>query len=479
MDRRLLRPQATEDKVSIPHQRQTNADHCTRHGGEIVAELVIPGVSRFIPTWEEACAEIPAYADLRRLIESRAFDVLVYYDRSRLARKASLGMTIEALCERAGIALYETTNPPAQISAGYQYERQLTAAIGAVGAQYEVQRLIERGRIGKANRARRGEFVGKPNWAYYYRYNERGERRIEVDPDAARAVLFLFDLYLEGNGTMAVANILNEYGYRSPTGKPWQKTTVRAILRSAAAYAGYAEFNKSSRSGQPLVRGKASWQPIIPEEWMQRVETEMRQRAANRHLPDTPYRFSSLCYCAQCGRTMVYQRSRNYLDRHYTYLVCNGHAPRPTVREDAICARVESAIRAVMDGAVPELPTKDAAAELQSGIAECDKRLASLQDSFALADNAYIRGLMDDGRYERQVATLRTQVRTLEQDRARLVDALNAELQRGPRRRRLIDVKEMALDMVYLDDQKAANVWLRQHFRVWCNQRTVAWVELL
>jgi hypothetical protein len=57
-------PQAAADKVSIPEQLRLNAEHVAKHGGAVVAELVIPGESRDIDTWEEACARIDAYAAL-------------------------------------------------------------------------------------------------------------------------------------------------------------------------------------------------------------------------------------------------------------------------------------------------------------------------------------------------------------------------------------------------------------------------------
>ena len=65
--------------------------------------MVVPGESRSIILLEEACRRIPAYARLVQLIEARAFDVLVYLDRSRLGRKASLSMAIVELCHVRGL----------------------------------------------------------------------------------------------------------------------------------------------------------------------------------------------------------------------------------------------------------------------------------------------------------------------------------------------------------------------------------------
>ncbi len=74
-----------------------------KHGGQVVEELVVPGESRSIILLEEVCRRIPAYARLVQLIEARSFDVLVYLDRSRLGRKASLSMAIVELYHAKGL----------------------------------------------------------------------------------------------------------------------------------------------------------------------------------------------------------------------------------------------------------------------------------------------------------------------------------------------------------------------------------------
>lgn len=472
-------PQAAEDKISIPHQRQLNMEHCARHGGEMVIELLVPGESRYIPAWEEACAEIRAYAQLNELIQRKQIDVLVYYDRTRLGRMPSLIMTIEALCLRAGIALYETTSPPAEIKAGYQYERQLIGAIGAVGAQQEVEKLMERRRVGIVNRVRRGEFAGRPNWGYRYTFDAAGNRTVEIDEEAAYVVRRLFALYMEGNGTDAVAQELNRQGYRTPQGKPWLKSTVRAILVAAPAYAGYAEANKKSRKGAPLARGRGKWQPIISEEQWRRVETEMRDRTSNRHLPQTPYRFSSTCFCLTCGAQMVYARNTNYRNSTFAYMVCNHHPPRKHVREREIYEAIEAYIQMASAGRIEAAPVDKAAVDsLQNALAENERRLEGVVSAFAMADNAYITGRMDEPRFDAQVALLRSQRASLEGDKDRILAALKQEKERVPRAERLRDIAQNGMAMLHHPDAALSNRWLRETLQIWCQGRGVAFVDM-
>ena len=94
-------PQAK--KVSLEDQLRVGRDHAAQHNAQVVAELVVPGESRDIVLFEEACRRIAAYEQLQGLINAKAIDVLVYLDRSRLGRTAALSMAVVELCKSAGI----------------------------------------------------------------------------------------------------------------------------------------------------------------------------------------------------------------------------------------------------------------------------------------------------------------------------------------------------------------------------------------
>lgn len=153
-------PQAK--KVSNEDQLRENRAHAAKHGGIVLEELVVPGESRSIVLLEDAAARIPAYARLRELIAAKAFDVLVYLDRSRLGRKAALSMAIIELCHDAGILAYETDNPPASLAAAATVgtDDMLIGAIKSVGAQSEIDKFKRRSAMGRKARAKAGATCG-------------------------------------------------------------------------------------------------------------------------------------------------------------------------------------------------------------------------------------------------------------------------------------------------------------------------------
>lgn len=472
-------PQAAEDKISIPYQRQLNQEHCARHGGEIIAELLVPGESRHIPTWEEACQEVTAYALLRDLIVNRQIDVLVFYDRTRLGRMASLIMTIEALCLRAGIALYETTNPPAEIKADYQYERSLIGAIGAVGAQQEIEKFKERRRIGMANRIQRGEFPNKPNWGYYYKYDERGNRTVAIDEDAAQVVRLVFRLYLEGKSMRAISATLNEQGHRTPEGMQWRPTSINTIIAALPVYAGRAVVFRTSIHGTPKVEAPGNWDPILSGETVRSARIEQAQRADSRNITRRPYRFTGMCHCIDCGRPMAC--ATTHIDTHnYKYVRCLRHDPYTAVRESVVLAALESLIESICRGDWSEFDAEESDANAEEArLTEIDRRRKQLALAYELADNAYINQRMNEERYAAQIAVLGKRKAALDAEYAEAMGNHVAAALAGTRAERLREIAQQGMGALSATDLATANAWLRRTFRVWCGHKQVVYIEVL
>jgi len=399
--------QAAADNVSIPEQQRLNREHAAKHGGEIVSELVVPGESRSIDTWEEACERVDAYARLRDLLNKNAFDVLVFYDTSRLARTASLGLTIRQLCLRRGIILYATTTPPREMTAPWRYDHALLDAITSVGAQEEVARLVERRRIGMAGRIRRGEMASNIPYGYRRGWDENGQTRVEINLEEAGVVRLILNWYLQGWKMDRIGRHLDASGHKTPQRAVlWSRTSLHVIIDNVWKYAGYVEYNVGSQNGEPYIRSKGNHEAIISEEIAEQVDAERAQRKANRRIPETKRRFTGVVRCAECGGTMCYQaiRKKNSLHK-MVYLVCYHHKPTPRIQEALVLAAMRQAIldmqeadlRAAAEG-------KQEPADLISGqIEEAETILRRTERSLRKADEAYLSDLMDVERYREQV----------------------------------------------------------------------------
>ena len=435
-----------------------------------MAELVIPGESRSIDTWEEACSRIEAYAELRTLLSKRAIDVLAFYDATRLGRTFSLVATVRQLCATAHVALYETTNPPTEILSAWRYDDALIGAIKSVGSQQEVVKLVERRRIGMIARAKRGEFPGRINYGYNYEYDKQGNRHVAIDEERAEAVRYIFQQFLAGNGSRAIETKLAKTTYRTANNGKWFTKSISKIIDRRWIYAGYIEINKLSRKGEEARRDKGLHPPLISEADAMRVDAELIARARNRRIPNTRSALTYVCFCSECGEAMTnhtnYDKSRN---KTYKRMRCQRHAPNTLILDTT----VYTALHAFISQLEPTGQTTKTRSDTR--IDRLERHIKALRtaiqnDTTAIqrADDAYLSNHMTQERYYAALERIETRQKTntigLANAESELADTQNALSQIQT----IADLRSYGHAMLDSSDAMAVNAWLRRHFKIYC-----------
>jgi DNA invertase Pin-like site-specific DNA recombinase len=477
-------PQAK--KISIEDQLAVNREHIERHGGQLVEELIIPGESRSIVLFEDAASRIPAYARLHELVQQRAFDVLVYLDRSRLGRKASLSMTVVELCQAAGIATYETENPPSEVKAGQGHDEMLVGAIKSVGAQREIQKLMERNTIGMIGRIKKGEPANHIVYGYMREFAPDGSSHILINEPAAAVVREIFDLYMSGVGAPTIATLFNERGILTPNGREWSKIAAIRVMDRVWRYAGYTEINRESKTGRPYVRARGNWDPIISESMAEEFVKEREARRHNRHLPDATDKLTSVCYCMVCGKPMTINRPNAPVKgglRRYSYYRCDRQKPFQFVRSDYVAAFMRNQLEMLQGQELSALFTEleegpsPLAAQVEAQEQAVNRMAAALQR----VDDAYAMGVLDLDRYQRQVEKIQAQMSGAEKERERLNEGLSEEMALGTQRQRLEDLARDGLTMLLSDEipPRQANIFFRHRVRLWVTKGSIINVEWL
>lgn len=270
--------QAAADKVSLEKQRAENEAAIQKVGGVCVARLVVPGESRSIVLFEDACRRVDAYRQLKELVDTRAIDLLVCYTHSRLGREISLCESVIAYCLAGGVAIYDCSLDPV-IQKG-----DVMSAIRSWEAQTEVQRLR-----GINKHVSLGNFPPGPKPKFWnIEYTREGERVYTINEAEAARAREVIGLYLSGLG---MAKIGRSVGL--------SMSAVLCILDQAPNLAGYV---RSTRGGKAITaRGK---QPaIIDDATMQRVLDARGDRRSNKGANAT-YIYSRLVTCEVCGKIM-------------------------------------------------------------------------------------------------------------------------------------------------------------------------------
>lgn len=477
------------EKVSLDSQIELGRRASAKHDGEVVAELIVPGESRDITLFEDACQEIAAYAKLHELIQQRSIDVFVYLNHSRLGRDAALSMTVLSLCRRAGVILYDLESPPADLDKPTRTHADLLiSAIKSVGAEQEIIELTRRNAMGMLARVKRGEFPNRPPWGWVVQWaSDNGDQprmTVDVDPQAAAAIRLIVEEYLHhGTGNEAIAAKLAAAGFPPPAGDVWWKSTVQFIIRRAWRYAGYSEINKHSRTGRPYLRAKSRWPAIITDAEAEALLTEQKRRVSARRSVGSPHRFSQCVWCVDCNRRMAGERSASYYkDRRYPKqgYFCKGPHTWRQVSSKKVAAAVAAAVAFAQEPENRALVLADdepATGHLDAQIADCEARLTQLRAARNRADDAYVDGRLDDDGHKRQVERLKRQSEAVQAEIQNLQEQIIQAQRRAHRGERLAEFATQGAAMLATDDLATAAAWFRARIRIWVRAGEVVEVE--
>lgn len=485
-------PQAK--KISLEDQIRVGRDHAARYDATVVAELIVPGESRDIVLFEEACRRIEAYDRLRSLIEAKAFDVLIYLDRSRLGRTAALSMAVAELCNRAGILLYETESPLQSLEfKPADHSDMLIGAIKSVDAQQEIRKIQERHRKGMKNRVEKGKMPGKVNFGYLPQYEGGKLIGYTIDEVAATTIKLIVSLYLDrGFGALNIGDHLNRLGREAPKGGQWGHSQVTFLLRRIWRYAGFAELNVYSRTGRPYIRAKGQWPAIISEEDARRVIAERKARNDTRRSVHTVYRFTRMVYCGICdSRLHAQTKTRTWMREngtqgHTEYVVYRCPADHGMIGEKKIITAMEKFLDMLNNNDEfysqwTAMPIPDQSAGIIQQITTLNNQLDKLKAGITKADlDYYSHGALekDENRYQAIVSSIKKQMTVIAAQITILQDTLHEEERNHHRKQRIDDISAHGMIYLHSTDIRTANAWLREHLHIVIENRQVTDIGL-
>lgn len=193
-------------------------------------------------------------------------------------------------------------------------------------AEWERQEIADRVAASVAVRARLGKPLGgRPPYGYQWK-----DKKLVPNADEAVVRKLIYDLYREHRRKKTVAQMLNERGYRTRSGKKYSAKVLEDLIRDPTAK-GLHRANYSTRrnNGKHEIKDEAEWiyvevEPIVSEElWEECNRVLLSQKSGIRMPGPRPeYLFGGKVRCA-CG-TKMYARKRT---GKYSCAKCNMKIP--------------------------------------------------------------------------------------------------------------------------------------------------------
>ena len=277
-------------------------------------------------------AKRPAFQRMRRDARKHKFDALVVHKFDRFARNRTDALAIKSLLRYDyGIKVFSVSEP-SEDSDGPM--GALIEGIMESVADWYSQNLATEVAKGKNERSHQGFHNNQAPFGM--KKNE--EKVLIADENELPGLVMAFEEYAKGQcSDNDIAKLLNNAGYRSKTGRPFSKDTVRDILQNRT-YLGEVRYQKYKRNsdgsrsyGAPVEWFDGLHEAVIDEDLFDRCMAARANRRAHQQATSRYnfYLLRNLVYCYQCcknppkGRTfkaygkMRCQAQKGGLHRYY------------------------------------------------------------------------------------------------------------------------------------------------------------------
>ncbi|MCM1167405.1 MAG: recombinase family protein, partial [Ruminococcus sp.] len=159
-------------------------------------------------------------------------------------------------------------------------------------------------------------------------------KRIEVNEEEAGAVRLIFDMVSSGEKYSAVAEALNQRGYRTRNGNPFASPSIHEILKNQK-YVGICIYNKrvsqSVANTSRKFKDESEWivkddvyPPLVTQEVFDNVQKRLAARkvSGQAHAKEV-YLLSGKIRCGVCGCAYCGERKTNSKGTHSYSYFCN------------------------------------------------------------------------------------------------------------------------------------------------------------
>ena len=319
---------------------------------------------------------------------------------------------------------------------------ELMVSVSGSLAQQESMSISQNIRMGYRRRIERGEFIAS---SPPYGYRNAGGGRLEIVPEEAEVIRWVFESYLNGQGIVTIAEEMNRRGVPKKHGEAaWIPYAVACWLRNEK-YTGNTLCQKTFTTGFPYIsvknRGEVdqfyienSHPAIISQEIFDKVQALRKKKKAPASAP-SKFPLTRKMICGKCGATFY-----RTVDRHgANNWVCSGHkdgnrngkgaCPNLSVRERDIYTafiRMYNKLRLhegiILRPALDQMEALESAVQRENpAMLEVNRAIAQATEQNYKISKLRASGLLDADACAAKLAALDAQLTQLRAKRRRLL----------------------------------------------------------
>ena len=251
--------------------------------------------------------ERPEFQRLIADAKSKKFEAVVVYKTDRFARNKYDSAIYKQELKKNGIKIYYAAEAIPDGPEGIILETLMEGL-----AEYYSVELAQKIRRGMNESALKCQSTGsgKP---LGYKVDE--QKRFQIDPEGAKAVQDIFDMYIKGVPCADICRYLNDRGFRTVQKRPFNKSSVNRIIQNRKYTGVYIWHDIEIPGGMPR---------IISDDTFALAQHELTKRRVKKQprAPRAEYLLAGKLFCGHCKDPMHGVSGTGKSGDHYYYYYC-------------------------------------------------------------------------------------------------------------------------------------------------------------
>ncbi len=268
---------------SIEGQVRVCTDYCKQKGFTIVETYIDRHISG-------KTDDRPEFQRLIRDSKKAIFEGVIVYKTDRFARNKYDSAIYKNQLRNNGVQIFYAAENIPDGPEGIILESLMEGL-----AEYYSAELSQKIRRGIHESALKCKVLGN---SIPLGYRASKDRTYEIDPDSAKIVEIIFDMYIKQESNADICRRLNELGYRTSNGNIFNKNSINRIIQNEKYIGIYKAAGVTVEDGIPS---------LIPKDTFYLAQKERKRRTVTKKArkATAEYLLSGKLFCGYCKKPMT------------------------------------------------------------------------------------------------------------------------------------------------------------------------------